>query len=462
MTALAIDRPRTGRLAKRSHAVVLLRVFAVTVMVFPSDQVIKAVGGAGYVAALVGYVLFLSWLAVVLFGFHNPLGYRQPTRIAVCLLWLVSLASYILMHRGMLTTAEQTGADRWLMQLAGVTGVILVSAEFLRSKEAIHRVLRALTWGGAFCGIVAVLQFKLRLDLTQYLRLPGFSLNTAAAGNVGIGNRGGLNRVPGTAIDPIELGVTAAMLLPLAIYRVMHDVRSPRWARWIPVICITLAIPASVSRAAILGVAISLCVLLVSLPPERRLSLLVAMAVGVVGLFMTAHGLIGTLKSFFLAGTSDASVAHRVNNYPFVEQLVRQAPWFGQGGGTYISQSAVHILDNQYLTIAIELGLAGMAALAFFFVWPLLAALTARYRSADPQLRDLCAALAGAELAATACSATFDSLSFPMFVNVQALVVGLIGAAWLLADRRARAAPAPQSPGRWNACLPVVTNAGGS
>jgi len=156
--------------------------------------------------------------------------------------------------------------------------------------------------------------------------------------------------------------------------------------------------------------------------------------VAVAGVFMTAHGLIGKLLALFLAGTSDNSIAHRVNNYPFVEQAVRQSPWVGQGGGTYFFQDQLHILDNEYLTISIELGLIGLAAFLFYLIWPAAAALVTRRRTTDPALRDLCAALAGAELAAVLCSGTFDSLSFPMFVSVQALVVGLIGAVWLLVN----------------------------
>jgi O-antigen ligase len=125
---------------------------------------------------------------------------------------------------------------------------------------------------------------------------------------------------------------------------------------------------------------------------------------------------------------------------------VAKAPWFGQGGGTYIAKSAVYIFDNQYLTTAIELGLVGVAALAFFFLWPAIAALVARKRTANPELRDLAAALAGAALAAVVCSATFDSLSFPMFANVQALVFGLIGAVWLVVDGERKTAQGVASP----------------
>jgi hypothetical protein len=441
-----MDRPVDPSVPMRSHAVPLLQVFVVTLMVFPSNSVLKAVGGGGYVAALVAYCLFLGWVAATLFGMHNPLDYRYPVRISLCVLWLVSLTSYALMNRSMLSFTQQTGADRWLLQLLDISGVILVTAEFLRSIEDIRRVLRALVWAGAFCGIVAALQFWLRLDITPYLReIPGFSLNNVNGDFIGIGSRGAVNRVPGTAIDPIELGVVASMLLPMAIYLGIHDATRSKFRRWFPVFCIALAIPTSVSRSAILAAALALGTLMVCLPPARRLTGMVGILVAVGGIFVTAHGLIGTLKQFFLAGTGDNSIAHRVNNYPYVEQLVRHAPWFGQGGGTYIVQE-VHILDNQYLTTTIELGLAGLVALIFFFLWPALAAFAARGRTMDPGLRDLCAGLAGAELAALFCSATFDSLSFPMFVNVQALLAGLVGAVWLLINRENESALAARPP----------------
>jgi hypothetical protein len=448
--ATVVVTPRIDRrVTTRNAAVPLLQAFAVVLMVFPSDYVLKAVGADGYLAALLAYFLFLAWIAATLFGQHNPLGQRHPVRVALCALWLASLVSYALIDRGLLTSAELESADRWMMQLAGVSGVILVAAEFLRSMEDVRRVLRALTWGAAFCGLVAGLQFWLKTDITPYLHLPGFSLNQAAAGNVGIGDRGGVNRVPGTATDPIELGVTAGMLLPVAIYMAIYDKGRSAASRWTPVLFITVGIAASVSRSAILAVAVSMGVFVAALPPAKRMSAFATIPLAVAGVFMTAHGLIGTLTAYFLAGTSDSSVAHRVNNYPFVEQMVRKAPWFGIGGGAYIAPDTLHILDNQYLTTAIELGLVGLVALTFFMIWPALAALVARLRTTNPELRVLCAALAGGELAAALGSATFDSLSFPMFVNVQALLAGVIGAAWLLVRRTNDAEPG-KGPPRYN------------
>ena len=413
-----------------SDGVVLLQIFALSVMVIPSDTVIGAIGAAGYPASLVGGLIFLAFLAALLFGVHSPHSHRHPIQMVLCLFSVSVLVSYLLMDRGVLTTTQLTGGDRTLIRLAVIAGVVSVAAEWLKSLDDVHRVLRALCWGGAVCGAVAALQFWASVDLSQYLReLPGFTLNQD---NPAILARGALNRVAGTAITPIELGVVAGMLVPIAVYLAVNDRDSTRFRRWTPVVLISLAVATSVSRSAIISVVLAFGVLLVLMPTLTRLTALVASMFAVVGAFMAAPGLIGTLASFFSAGSSDSSIQYRLVDYPVADRLWEQAPWFGHGGGTYIPVDSLYIFDNQYLMTLVELGLFGLVAVAVFFFVPAAAALIARARSRVPELRQLCAALAGAGLAAAASSFTFDSLSFPMFVNVYALVIGLIGACWRL------------------------------
>jgi hypothetical protein len=431
----------TRRIPSRLHAVPILQLFALAVMVIPSDTVIKAVGAEGYVAALVGWFAFAAFMAATLLGLHDPARHPHPIRGVLSVFWISVLVSYVVMDRSTLTALQASAADRLLLQLAVISGVALVAAECLTSLHDVRRVLRALTWGGAFCGIVAALQFWMSLDIARELReLPGLSINWD---NLGIQERGALNRVAGTAIHPIELGVVAGMLLPLAVYLGLYDTERTAWKRWTPVALIALAIPTSVSRSAIISVGLALSVLIVLMPARQRLVALCVAPLGVAGVFMSAPGVISTLTRFFEAGTDDDSVMARIYDYPEVERLVHQAPWLGHGGGTYLSENALYILDNQYLKTAIELGLVGVVALTCYFVVPLISALAARRRTTDAELRMLCAALAGAALSAGACSVTFDSLSFPMFSGVYALVIGLIGASWRLASV-ARAPVAPR------------------
>lgn len=439
---------RTLRIQARSHAVPILQLFALAVMVIPADTVIKPIGAQGYPAALIGTFALAAFAAATLLGLHDAVRHRHPIRAALCVLWFSVLASYVLIDRAAMTNEELLAADRLLMQLVVVTGVTLVAAECLHSMHDIRRVLRALTWGGAFCGVVAALQFWVRFDVTPYLReLPGFTVNSD---NATIVARGSLNRAAGTSLTQIELGVVAGMLLPLAIYLAIYDTERTTGRRWAPVLLIWLAVITSVSRSGIISVGVAAAVLIVLLPTRQRLIALCLAPLGIAGVFMSAPGVIGTLTRFFLAGTSDDSVKARVMDYPVVERLVDAAPWFGHGGWTYMPENTIYILDNQWLKTAVEFGLVGVLALGVYLVLPLISALVARRHSDDPELRMLCAALAGAALAAALCSLTFDSLSYPMFWNVYALVIGLIGACWRLVAA-GRTPPPPGSPRGWSA-----------
>jgi len=425
---LGIDRVRD--FPARSQAVPVLQLFALAVMVIPSDTVIRPIGAQGYPAALIGMFAFAAFAAATLLGLHDAVRNRHPIRAALCAIWLSALASYILMDRAARTVEELAAADRLIMQLLVMTGVALVAAECLNYLRDIRRVLRALTWGAAFCGLVAALQFWISLDITPYLReLPGFTLNSD---NPAILARGALNRAAGTSLTPIELGVIAGMLLPLAIYLGIYDTERSARKRWAPVVLIGLGITTSVSRSGIISIVLAAALFVALMPTRQRLVALCVTPIAVSAVFMSAPGVIGTLARFFQAGSNDDSVQARLIDYPEVERLVNQAPWFGHGGWTYLPENSIYILDNQWLKTAVELGLFGVVALAVYFLVPLISALVARRHTDDPELRLLCAALAGAALAAPVCSATFDSLSYPMFFNVYALVIGLIGACWRL------------------------------
>ena len=323
------------------------------------------------------------------------------------------------------------------------TGVILITAECLRSLEDIRRVLRALTWAGAFCGIVATLQSRLSLDVTPYLRwvLPGFSLNQIASANAEIVLRGRINRVFGTAIDPIELGVSAGMLLPLAVYLAMYDTKRS-------------ALRAMVSRHLHRDRRHGLCLPLSGLGHPRvdgRVRRLDAPGAAGEGTGGDAAGGGSHLRDLaridrhaqdILPGRDERPVRRPPGEQLSVGRadggqgaVVRPGRWHvhRQECGLHLRQPVPDDGDR-----ARPGGCGGVGASSS--LWPAIAALVARKRTADPELRDLAAALAGAALAAVVCSATFDSLSFPMFVNVQALVLGLIGAVWLVVDGERKAA----------------------
>lgn len=431
-----IPRTESGRVVLRvrpagsRQAARMLQVFIVCTFVLPTDTVLRVIGAQGYVASLVSMVIFLAWVLTAVFGFHDPVHTRHPTRGALGLLWISTLLSYAAMPYFSPTTAQRLSAQRWLMLLVGMTGVIVVAAEHLRAPADVLRVVRILVWGGAFSGIVALLQFWIGFDLRPTLRmaLPGFTFTGEYTGFQG---RGALMRVSGTSNHPIELGVIAGVLLPVAIWLAFYDTDRPRWKRLTPVLLIGLCIPMSVSRSAILAAGISMIVLTICLPAKQRVWILGVAPFGIVGIFGSTPGYLRTILDSFTAGKTDSSITNRLDNYPRVLAFVEGAPWLGRGGGTYLAPDATRILDNQYLKSVIEIGLFGELALVLFFLVPALTAAGARARSTEPNMRSLCAALSGACLAAAIGSYTFDSFSFPQFASVEAMVVGLCGACWL-------------------------------
>jgi hypothetical protein len=430
-------------------AIVFLQVFAVAVMLLPSDTVFKPIGAAGYPAALIGVFIFGVFAVSVLLGFHDPRGHSHPIRGVLAVVWLSLLASYILMDRGRLTGLELAAADRILIRYVVITGVALVAAEWLRTLDDVMRVVRVLCWAGAGCGFVAVGQYWLGFDLSQYLRMiPGFVVNHD---NPAILARGSLNRVQGTAITAIELGVVMGMLIPVATVLGLYDRGKSTFKRWAPLTLIVLGVATSVSRSAILAVVVVFSVLVVLLPAVPRAGALMALPVAVGAIFMSAHGLIGTLMSFFTGAGNDPSIMYRTHDYPVAEEVWRAAPWFGHGPGSWMPVDSLYIFDNQYLAAAVELGLIGILALFVFVTFPAIVALACRRWTKNEDLRLLCAALGAAALVAPACSMTFDSMAFPMFVNVYALLIGLIGACSRLAAADRQRSPQPHWVRPWRA-----------
>ena len=419
---------------RERQATLLLAAYAVTLFVFPADLVLRVVGGQGYVAGLIALASFVLWVASTLMGTHDPLLARHPTRAAVAYFSATGLLCWALTPFHGLNATQQLAADRWIMMLAGTAGIVLVAAEGLGRLANLLTVLRMAVYGASFCAFVAVVQWVFTVDLSAPIRslLPGFTVDSSVTVYEA---RGALQRVFGTAMHPIELGVVAGIMLPLAIVLAMYDrPRAALW-RWGPVVLIALAIPASVSRSGVLAALVSSVVLVLSLPARQRVTALVLLPAGAFVLGIARPGYLRTLAEFVGAGSSDTSVSSRLSDYPMVSRLVGEHPWAGLGGGTYLPADLLTVLDNQYLKSAIELGLAGMTGWLVYLVVPVLTALGARRRTRDPRLRAVAGALAGAALAGAVSAATFDAWSFNMFVGVHTLVTGCAGACWVIARR---------------------------
>jgi O-antigen ligase len=414
----------------------LLRFCVISIFIFPADMIFGPIGAIGYVAMILALLLFATWVASSLLGIHNPLPLTSPVRVALAALWLATACAYIAMPTAGLTDIQRASADRWVLVLCGVSGLVLVTAETVRSLHAALQLVRALVLGATFCSAVALYQFLTSTDPSDWVRsaMVGMEEN---GGNTTFQVRSSFMRVAGTTFTPIELGVVACMVLPLSIWRAIFDSRGRAWWHWLQASLVALAAIMTVSRSAILGLTIVVVVFTPLLPQLARRWAALIIPLGVALVFVSVPGFVSTIASIFTAGTSDPSLTTRLNNYPRVEALFLEAPLTGQGPATYIPDDALQILDNQYLHTAVEMGIIGVMAVILFLGVPVLAACQVAWCVHEPMLRSLAGAVAAASAVAMVTSGTFDSFSFPVFMIVFPVVAGLAGSVWSMAKNNA-------------------------
>jgi O-antigen ligase len=233
-------------------------------------------------------------------------------------------------------------------------------------------------------------------------------------------------------MHPIELGVVSSMLLPLSVWRAVHDRKGQRRLHWAVVGLFVLANAMTVSRSALIGLVIALAITLPCLPRTVRQWAALVTPLGAAALFVSVPGLISTMLATATVGSSDSSITYRTNDYPLALRLVTDRPWFGIGPGTWIPTRPIDNFDNEYLLVAVTMGVVGLVALLAYLIVPVLAALTAARHAEGNELKLLAASVAAAGLIAAVTSGTFDSMSFPVFALLCPFFIGLSGACWLM------------------------------
>jgi O-antigen ligase len=307
------------------------------------------------------------------------------------------------------------------------TGVILVTADGLPNWERLNGVLRVFVWCAAFMAVIGLLQAILKFDVTQYLMLPGLQpkgyIPTFETRGVSI-------RVASTTSHYIELSAVMAVALPFAIHFARFS--AERWRRRAALICallIAAAIPATISRTGVVAAAVAVICMLPVWSWRTRYNVL-ALGTGLVAVLMVLKpGLLGTIRDLFTGAGEDSSVQARTERYGLVGHYFAQRPWLGRGTGTWIPPQ-YQILDNEWLTIALNNGLVGVAALAALHITAIALTVLSWRRAAGEEERHLCAALIAAQVGALLVAAFFDSLSFSTYATVLSLTIGVCGTVW--------------------------------
>ncbi|MFC4784713.1 O-antigen ligase family protein [Nocardioides sp. MAHUQ-72] len=329
------------------------------------------------------------------------------------------LASYVVEASRPATATENRAADVALLLVVGWLGIVLVCGDTVTDRSRLDVLVSRMTTAVGWLAALGIVQFFTHHTFVDALQVPGLSVNNGVAT---VQSRDGFSRVIGTAIHPIEFGVITAAMLPLCVY---HAQRSPGGPlrRWAPTVAVSIAIPLSVSRSAVVAMVVALLCVVPTWSSALRRSAAAYAVVLVCATFVLVPGMLGTLVKLFTGVSEDSSALSRTNSYAVASDFISRSPWLGRGFMTFLPQYNTN--DNQYLGLLIEVGVVGTLAMLTVFVTGVAVAVNVRRRSRDEDTRSLAAALGASITSIAVTFAFFDALSFPMLAGVTFLLLGI-------------------------------------
>ncbi|MBR7835230.1 O-antigen ligase family protein [Actinospica durhamensis] len=415
----------------RAHSLVpVLTAYLVLVEFVPSGWVLPSFGDVGTPANIFALLALIWYAASWLAGRVRPAPGTGAVRVAMWVFGAAILLAYLALAEPdrQAVALETQAADRGLIGFAAWFGVVAIASSGIRDYAELQLLLRRMVVYGSFVGGLGIIEFFGSVDLLAKVHIPGLRPSSLTSQLM---VRGAYVRPSSNTSQPLELAAVLALLLPFALQQALDPERAgSSWSRrWVPVFCIGGALPLTVSRTSIIGLAVVLVLLIPTWPAQRRWPALGVIALGVGALKLAVPGLVSTTLGLFASflGNSDDSTQARTADYAGVAQYIEQRPWFGRGYGTFIP-SLYRYTDNMYLLGIVEIGIVGVLALLGLYLTGWRCARLGRRLTPDPVRRELGQCFAAATAAATILSATFDSLGFPMFAGLFFLLLGLSGA----------------------------------
>jgi hypothetical protein len=418
----------------------ILTAYIILMMLIPSSLTFSPLGGVGTPAQVFAVLILLSYTASWLLGQAGHSAGGRAVRIAVLIFAVSVLASFVAAMTRDVSSTEVLGSDRALIEVIVWAGLVVVVSQSITSYRDLDRLLRRAVVTGSIVGAIGIVEYYTGL-VVNTISLPGL---TAAYSVQQLTARNGLVRPASTTVQPIELAVVMSMLLPFAIHQALDPARRGLVRKWLPVVLIGLAIPMTVSRTGIVGIAIVVLVLVPTWTMSRKWRFLAWAILVIVALELAAPKLMSTLAQFFSGmfssnsnAGSDLSVSTRTSGYAADWPYIVGRPLFGRGFGTFIP-TIYRYNDNQYLTSLVETGFFGLLAYIGLFLSGIHCAGAGRRLTQDREQRHLGQAFVASILAAMVCSFTFDAFGFPMFTGLLFLLLGGAGAyrAIMLAQQR--------------------------
>jgi hypothetical protein len=409
-------------------ATAYLTIWLVLLYGVSAAQVFAPLGDLGAPATMFAFAAPLVWLSARILPSSGLDHGRQPMRVMLLLYAWYMLVSLTVAWSRPLTEIESMGVARGVILGVTFSGVGLLVADGVETRDRLDTLLRRVVLAGAFLAGLGIAQFF--TGVAFQIDLPGLVWNHLPGG---VSTRSLFNRPQATTLHPIEFSVVTAALLPLALHYAFHaKPGAPRQRAVFYAGVIGFAVPLSLSRSGLVAVAVAMLVMFSGWSWARRWRAMAFLVAAIPVLWIAIPGLVGTLASMFQNTETDDSIQGRVERIPLVAERVRERPWLGRGESTFNLED-YFVIDNAIYGKLIETGVIGLALILALFLTGWYLGLAVRHQPrATPEDMHLGRALAGGIIAVTASLATFDAFGYRILIGTLFLLLGAAGALWRL------------------------------
>jgi uncharacterized membrane protein len=402
------DWPQTSRLLPWA-----LFGFVAMLWVVPFDSVILPIGTP--VDATLDRVFLVALAGIWLFSDSAKPRDRSvrhsPIHWAFAIFILVALLSVLLRDE---TLVRIGGLDLAIKQLALLTsyGVFFALAASIIRPTEMPKLIKAMLGLACFTAVAVIVEYRIGANVFHDWVGPLFPGYVRPEG-IGTWDAIGRKLVYGPSVQPLAAAVMFSMALPFAFAWLLKA--KERRERLLYAAAVLLLIGAAVAtqkKTSMVGPLVCIAVFCAYRPRAMvRLAPLAIVLVGVIHL--VAPGALGAVVDQFAPGsvTKVNTTQDRINDYSAIKPDLAGHLLLGRGYGSY-DQKQHRILDNQYLTLGIGVGLVGVIAYLAIFAAAFFSAHPAA-RSGDPQRAPPALAAAAAIVVSLVAGAILDFLSFP-------------------------------------------------
>jgi len=414
------DWPRTTRVLPWA-----LFGFVAMLWVIPFDSVILPIGLP--VDATLDRVFLVAIAAIWLVSDgvlrRDRSVLRSPIHWAFAAFILIALLS-VLLHEE--TLVRVGGLDLAVKQLALLTsyGVFFALAASIIRPSELPKMIKAMLALSCFTAVAVIVEYRLGTNIFHDWIGPLFPGYVRPEG-LGTYDAIGRKLIYGPSVQPLAVAVMFSMALPFAFAWLLKA--SERRERLIYGAAVLLLIGGAVAtqkKTSMIGPLVCIAVFCAYRPRAMlRLAPFAVVLIGVV--HFVAPGALGAVVDQFAPGsvTKVNTTQDRVSDYSAIKPDLASHLLLGRGYGSY-NQKQHRILDNEYLSLGIDVGLLGVIAYLAIFVAAFLTVHPAA-RSGDPDRGPPALAAAAAIIVSVVAGAILDLLSFPQLPYFFCLIAAI-------------------------------------